>query len=181
MEKFSDVNKKLLNQYIWPYSKKQYLKAKLYKADNYYVYKFLYYTRKFEWLEKKGSSYIYKFRRLLCLRKANKYANICGYVISPDVLGPDVVLYHKGSIIINPDTKMGSGCKFHGDCCIGVARTGEEGCPVLGNNVDVGIGAKVLGNIYIADDIVIGANAVVTKSFYEPGITIAGIPARKIK
>ena len=52
-------------------------------------------------------------------------------------------------------------------------------CPVLGKRVDVGIGAKIIGNVTIADDIKIGANAVVTKSFLEPGITLVGIPARK--
>ena len=43
------------------------------------------------------------------------------------------------------------------------------------------MGAKVLGGITIADDIKIGANAVVTKSFNEPGITIVGIPAHKLE
>ena len=51
----------------------------------------------------------------------------------------------------------------------------------MGKNVDIGVGARILGDIYIADDIVIGANSVVTKTFDEPGITIAGIPAKKIE
>ena len=54
-------------------------------------------------------------------------------------------------------------------------------CPRIGNNVDMGVGAKVLGGIPIADDIKIGANAVVTKSFNEAGITIVGIPAHKLE
>jgi serine O-acetyltransferase len=41
-------------------------------------------------------------------------------------------------------------------------------------------GAKIYGAIEIADNIAIGANAVVNKSFLEPNITIAGVPARKI-
>ena len=41
-------------------------------------------------------------------------------------------------------------------------------------------GAKIFGNITIADGIVIGANSVVNKSFLEPNITIAGVPAKKI-
>ena len=43
------------------------------------------------------------------------------------------------------------------------------------------MGAKVLGGITIADDIKIGANAVVTKSFDEARITIVGIPAHKLE
>nr|WP_292372222.1 hypothetical protein [Methanosarcina sp. UBA411] len=50
----------------------------------------------------------------------------------------------------------------------------------MGNNVYIGPGAKIFGNITIADDIAIGANSVVNKSFYEKGISIAGVPAKKI-
>ena len=51
----------------------------------------------------------------------------------------------------------------------------------FGKKLGYMIGEGVLGDIYIADHIIIGANAVVTRSFYEPGITVAGIPARKVK
>ena len=53
--------------------------------------------------------------------------------------------------------------------------------PVIGRNVDIGIGSKIIGDVTISDDIVIGANSVVTKSFLEKGIVIAGVPAKKIK
>ena len=53
--------------------------------------------------------------------------------------------------------------------------------PHLGNNVDIGYGAVLIGDITIADDIKIGANAVVNKSFTEPGVTIAGVPAKVVK
>ena len=49
-----------------------------------------------------------------------------------------------------------------------------------GDNVYIGPGAMLFGPIRIADDIAIGANAVVNRSFLEPGITIAGAPAMKI-
>ncbi|MDM7919729.1 MAG: hypothetical protein QUS12_11250 [Methanosarcina sp.] len=50
----------------------------------------------------------------------------------------------------------------------------------MGNNVYIGPGAKIFGDIEIADGIAIGANSVVNKSFTEPNIGIAWIPARKI-
>ena len=50
----------------------------------------------------------------------------------------------------------------------------------IGNNVYIAPGVKILPDAEIADNIRIGANAVVTKSFLEPGITIAGVPAVKI-
>lgn len=136
--------------------------------------------RKYEYLEKK-QGVLAKIRRLLCSRKYHHYENILGYVIEPDVLGPDAHFYHKGSVIIHGNAKIGASVHIHGDCCIGIANTGGEKVPILGDNIDIGTGAKILGGIYIADNIVIGANSVVTKSFYEKGITIAGIPAKRIK
>lgn len=57
---------------------------------------------------------------------------------------------------------------------------GTEKAPKIGNNVFIGAGAKIYGDIIIADDTAIGANSLVNKSFTESGITIAGIPARKV-
>jgi len=159
---------------------KEYLKIAIIKGDSYAIYKFLLHLRLYEYLLKQDGGLLLSFRRVWHLKKYQKYAQQLGYCIGDGVLGENVIFYHRGSIIINPDARIGAGCKFHGDCTVGVARTGERGCPVLGKNVDIGVGARILGDIYIADDIIIGANAVVTKSFNEPGITIAGIPAKKI-
>lgn len=89
-------------------------------------------------------------------------------------------LYHRGDIIINSVSVIGDGCLFHGDNCVGNNGV-DNRCPVLGKNVELGIGAKVIGGVTLADGIRVGANAVVTRSFEEPGITIAGIPAVKVK
>jgi len=52
--------------------------------------------------------------------------------------------------------------------------------PVIGNNVYIGPGAKIYGNIEIADNISIATNAAVSKSFLEEGVIIGGVPARVI-
>ena len=52
--------------------------------------------------------------------------------------------------------------------------------PRIGNNVYLGPGAKLYGPINIGDDCVVGANAVVTRSFPERGLTLAGVPAKVI-
>lgn len=51
---------------------------------------------------------------------------------------------------------------------------------MLGNNVFVGTGAKLLGDITIADNVKIGANSVVIESIHEAGTVWAGIPAKRI-
>ncbi len=57
-------------------------------------------------------------------------------------------------------------------------RTNEA--PILGNNVIIGVGAVLVGGIHVADNVAIGANAVVNKDVLEAGIAVAGVPAKKI-
>ena len=47
--------------------------------------------------------------------------------------------------------------------------------------MDIGVGAKIIGPVRIADNVRIGANAVVVSSFDEPGITVVGVPARVVR
>jgi serine O-acetyltransferase len=75
---------------------------------------------------------------------------------------------------------IGKNLHLHGSNCIG--NDGKtNACPVIGDNVSLGVGAKVLGNVTIANHIKIGAGAVVLHSFLEEGITVGGVPARKLK
>ena len=56
----------------------------------------------------------------------------------------------------------------------------DRGAPIIGNNVHLCSGCKVIGAIHIADNCVVGANAVVTSDVFEEGITVAGVPAKKV-
>jgi serine O-acetyltransferase len=103
-----------------------------------------------------------------------------GYSIPPNVFGPGLAIAHRGTIIINSAVRIGENCRIHADVNIGTQAGFLEKVPRIGNNVYIAPGAKIFGDIEIADNIAIGANAVVTKSFLEPGITIAGVPAIKI-
>lgn len=143
--------------------------------EEYEIYCFICALRKAEYY-KPTNKLLYTYY----LRKSNIRGNRLGYFIAPGVLGKGVRLYHRGGIIINTQSTIGDGCLFHGDNCVGNNGT-DNRCPVLGKNVELGLGAKVIGDVILADNIRVGANAVVTKSFTEPGITIAGVPAVRIK
>ncbi len=94
-------------------------------------------------------------------------------------MGRNVRFWHLG-IVINCHSTIGDGCIFHGNNCVGNKGHDLLSVPIIGNNVDIGFGACIIGNVQIADNIVIGANAVVNKSFLEPNIILGGIPAVKI-
>lgn len=102
-----------------------------------------------------------------------------GFSIPINVFGKGLSIAHYGTIVVNGNAKVGEYCRIQENVTIG-STNGLKFAPNIGNRVFIGSGAKIIGNIQIADDIVIGAGCVVTKSFCEQGITIAGIPAKKI-
>lgn len=102
------------------------------------------------------------------------------FLIRPNSFGPGISIAHEGCIGVNEKASIGENCRIHVGVTIGTAAGHTEMAPHIGNNVYIGPGAKVFGDIDIADGIAIGANAVVTKSFTEPNITLGGIPAKKI-
>ncbi|ELA59274.1 TPA: serine acetyltransferase [Enterococcus faecium] len=102
-----------------------------------------------------------------------------GFSIPLNVFDAGLSIAHFGTIVVNGNARVGKNCRIQECVTIG-ATNGSERAPTLGNNIFIGSGARIIGGIEIADDIAIGANAVVTKSFLEPSITIAGVPAKKI-
>ena len=102
-----------------------------------------------------------------------------GFSIPLNVFGPGLSIAHFGSIVVNGNAKVGENCRIQDSVTIG-ATNGESDAPVIGNNVFIGSGARIIGKVNIASDIAIGANAVVVKDFNKSGITIGGVPAKKI-
>ncbi len=86
---------------------------------------------------------------------------------------------HFGGIIISGDAILGDDVVVRNGVTIGLKRRDDPGSPVIGNRVDIGAGAKLLGKIRIGDDVIIGANAVVITDVPSNSIAV-GIPARII-
>lgn len=114
------------------------------------------------------------------IRKRNRLGNKMGLEISTELIGKGLKIYHFNNVI-NSGAEIGENLHLHGCNVIGNAGAGDLRCPVIGDNVMMGAGAKVIGHVRIADNIKIGAGAVVVSSFTEPGITIGGVPARRLK
>jgi serine O-acetyltransferase len=84
---------------------------------------------------------------------------------------------HFGGIIISGDATFGDDCILRNGVTVGLRHTGERGSPVIGDRVDIGAGAKILGPIRIGNDVAIGANAVVIRDVPANSIAV-GVPAR---
>jgi serine O-acetyltransferase len=92
-------------------------------------------------------------------------------------LGRRFTIDHFGGIVISGDAVFGDDCRIRNGVTVGLRHTQQRGSPVIGNRVDIGAGAKLLGPIRIGDDVAIGANAVVLTSVPSNCIAV-GIPAR---
>jgi serine O-acetyltransferase len=78
-------------------------------------------------------------------------------------IGHRLYIAHQGTIALHPNCKIGDDCVIRQGSTIGASeeRDPTEEAPILGNNVQVGAGAMVLGKIRIGNNVRIGPNAVV--------------------
>lgn len=94
-------------------------------------------------------------------------------------LGRRFRIDHFGGIVISGDAVFGNDCVIRNGVTVGLKHAGHRGAPILGDRVDVGAGAKILGPIRIGDDVLVGANAVVLIDVPSNSIAV-GVPARVI-
>ena len=83
------------------------------------------------------------------------------------------------AVVIHERVRIGKNVMI-GPCVTLGGRSGVHGVPVVGDDVHIGTGAKLLGDIRIGNRAVIGANAVVLKSVPDDAV-VAGVPARVIR
>ncbi len=91
-------------------------------------------------------------------------------------IGKNFIIDHFGGIVVSGYAKLGDNCRIRNGVVIGLKNIEEIGAPVIGNNVDIGAGAKVLGKITIGNNVLIGANAVVISDVPDNSIAV-GVPA----
>lgn len=100
-----------------------------------------------------------------------------GFEIPENCVGKGLMIYHIAPIVLNEDAVMGEYCCIAGDFCMGNTGPGTAS-PILGNHVNAGWGSCVIGNVKVADDVVIGAGCVLTHSVDQPGSKVSGVPGR---
>jgi len=105
-------------------------------------------------------------------------AILCNCIIGRGAeFGPNLVLIHATGIVINGAVRGGAGVLMEHQVTIGAERRQS---PVLGNEVFVGCGARIIGPVTIGDRARIGANAVVVKDV-PADATVVGVPARIVR
>ncbi len=91
-------------------------------------------------------------------------------------IGSNFRIDHFGGIVISGYAEFGNNCRIRNGVVVGLKNPESPCAPKIGNDVDIGAGAKLLGPIVIGNNVSIGANAVVTRSIPDNSIAV-GVPA----
>lgn len=143
------------------------------------IKKFLITLRKYEYIINTSSNGVFgMMRKMLWEARYFRVANKKGIDVFPNTIGPGLSVPH-GKVVVSSLAEIGENCMILSDVTIGITN-GVYKAAKIGNRVFIGSGARIIGDIEIADGVCIGANSVVTHSILEPNTTWAGIPARKI-
>ncbi len=143
------------------------------------IVKYLYFLRKLEYYI--NCKTIFKYFGIIYYKIRHKnLGERLGLSVPPNTCSEGLSIPHYGNIIINHNSQIGKFCRIHSGVNIG-ASAGSKKAPVIGDNVYIGPGAILFGDIEIGNDNTIGANSTVNKSFVEVNVVIAGIPAKVVK
>ena len=145
---------------------------------NDYIWKYEIALRKCEYYQNTKSSFFSKIMHSIIKLKRSRIGLLCGFEIPVNVVDKGLCIAHSGTIIISEYARLGQNCRIHAGVNIGADARKYNAAPQIGNDVYIGPGAKLFGEITIADKVAIGANAVVNHSFTTPNISIGGIPAK---
>lgn len=104
-----------------------------------------------------------------------KISKRLGFSLGCNVFGYGLVIPHYGTIVVGESNRCGNYCVLHTSTCI--TDNGKQ----IGDAFYLSTGAKITSKVVIGDNVSVGANSVVNKSFEEGNIMIAGSPAKYIK
>jgi serine O-acetyltransferase len=151
------------------------LKAKCFNE----TWRYLRLLRKQEYYQNCKKSRLSRLVRFWLEYRRKRLGNRLGFSIPCNVFGPGLSIAHVGTIAVNPKAKIGKNCRIHICVNIGAAKDKNE-APIIGDNAYIGPGAKLFGSIVLGDNVSVGANSVVNKSFPEGHCTLVGVPAKKV-
>ncbi len=147
---------------------KRFFVSFLIKDHSYYRYKlYLHYSKM---MYRKNKRLFYKFLYIISTIKYKRISLKINVQINTDYYIQNFYFMHN-NVIVNKKSIIGKNATFVGNNCLGLEK---NEAPKLGDNVELGYGAIILGGVHIANNVHIGANAIITKDILEEGAVVVG-------
>lgn len=140
-------------------------------SDQRYIWRYIvalrhveYYTNSKKWL--------HQFMRMYWLRRLRELSYKTGFQIPPNTCGKGLTIWHWGGVIINPATHIGDNCTIYPGVLIGHKSAKEGKSAQIGDNVFIGAGTKIIGDVHIGDNVTIGQNCVITNDIPSGSVVV---------
>lgn len=147
--------------------------------ENYHVCKYLKALRRAEYFHNikrnRFQDILYLLSYLRWKRLSLKYRIKIGL----NTCGPGIFLPHIGFIRIATNARIGKNCTIAPGVVVGTKHR-YENVATIGDNVELTLGAKIIGKLRIGDNVIVAPNSVVVKDVPSNAI-VSGIPAKIIK
>lgn len=156
------------------------IKDLLFQNEIWYIYHYILHMRYMEYY--KDKSFLFRPLYYWHFLKYKRLGFKLHYAIYPGTIGPGFRIYHVGGFThVGKNVKIGKNCTMLPGVVFGNKTEAEDDRPVLvGDNCYFGLNVKILGPVKIGNNVMIGANAVVTKDIPDNAI-VGGVPAKIIK
>ena len=148
--------------------------------NRYKIYKYIKLLRKTEYHYNNKKNLFHKLMYAIKRRGKNILGRKLGIEMWENSFDEGLRIEHSGNIVVNGHARIGKNCILHGSNCIGNDGLSSM-TPRIGDNVRIGVGAKIIGDVDIADNVIVAAGAVVIKSCDVPYAVLAGVPAKIVK
>jgi serine O-acetyltransferase len=144
-----------------------------------YIYYYIRHLRYVEYYKNTNKS---KFLFLYHFFKYKRLGFKLKFTVYPNTVGPGFRIYHTGDFVhVKSSCKIGKNCTILPGVVIGNKFEESSDDPVIiGNNCYLGLGVRIFGSVKIGNNVIIGANSVVTKDIPDNCI-VGGIPAKIIR
>lgn len=149
-----------------------------YGNDSYRFLQYMQALRRYEYALNCLSGPIGKLRRIFAKVRYHRLGAKINVNILPNVVGYGFRVPHLlGGVIINCRS-VGNNCTANAGVIVG--NNNKSGMAVIGNNVDLTVGCKVIGGVHIGDNVIVAPNSVVVKDVPDNAV-VSGVPAKILK
>ena len=173
--------KKQIDSDLFRYAGKSDKKTFLYYFILFPGFRYQYLLRKCHYAELNNNNFLGRIRLVLLWFVFRHYQIKYGIEIHYKTkIGDGLVIYHGGCIVVGSQVVIGKNCCIGNCVTIGAShRFGNKGFPMIGDNVYISPGAKIIGKIKIGNNVLIGLNSVVVTDIPDNAVVL-GVPGKVV-